>query len=126
METPDAVPSSETSEDKEIITAIDALMVEKQLYLDVDLNLDRLARKACIPTRQISAAVNRVMGKNVSQYVNGFRITEACRLLDETSRPVTEIMFQAGFQTKSNFNREFRRTTDITPLQWRERQTSST
>lgn len=120
-ETPDVAPSAEEAGDKEIIAALDTLMADKQLYLDVDLNLDRLARRACIPTRQISAAVNRVMGKNVSQYVNSFRITEACRLLDETSRPVTEIMYEAGFQTKSNFNREFRRSTDMTPIQWRER-----
>jgi AraC-like DNA-binding protein len=30
-------------------------------------------------------------------------------------------MFEVGFQTKSNFNREFRRVTDMTPLAWRER-----
>jgi AraC-like DNA-binding protein len=42
-------------------------------------------------------------------------------LLAETTTPVTEIMFDVGFQTKSNFNREFRRVTDMSPLEWRKK-----
>jgi len=118
-------PTPEVAEDKETLAAVHALMVDKRVYLDVNLNLDRLARKVGIPTRQISVAINRETGQNVSQYVNGYRIAEACRLLEETRKPVTEIMFEVGFQTKSNFNREFRRITDNTPRQWRERQTPS-
>ncbi len=110
-----------TIEDKETIATIDALMETRKLYRDANLNLDRLARKAGIPARQISAAINRATAKNVSQYVNEYRISEACRLLSETEKSVTEIMFEVGFQTKSNFNREFRRVTDITPLAWRQK-----
>jgi AraC-like DNA-binding protein len=32
---------------------------------------------------------------------------------------VTEIMLEAGFQTKSNFNREFKRVTGLTPSDYR-------
>ncbi|OWV86583.1 AraC family transcriptional regulator [Rhizobium sp. N122] len=110
-----------TSEDKETIAAVDALMEAKKLYRDANLNLDRLARKTGIPARQISAAINRAMDKNVSQYVNDYRIGEACRLLAGTEKPVTEVMFEIGFQTKSNFNREFRRVTDMTPVAWRQK-----
>ncbi|NTF44497.1 AraC family transcriptional regulator [Rhizobium sp. AC27/96] len=111
----------DTAEDKDTMTAIRALLEAKRVYRDPDLNLDRLARKAGIPARQISTAINRTTGKNVSQYVNEFRVAEACGLLEETKRPVTDIMFEVGFQTKSNFNREFRRVTEMTPLEWRER-----
>jgi AraC-like DNA-binding protein len=41
--------------------------------------------------------------KNVSQYVNGHRIAEACRFLKGAGQPVTAVMFESGFQTKSNF-----------------------
>ncbi|MEW6633873.1 MAG: helix-turn-helix domain-containing protein [Pseudomonadota bacterium] len=34
--------------------------------------------------------------------------------------PVTAAMFESGFQTKSNFNREFRRVTSLSPASWRE------
>ncbi|MBS1182310.1 MAG: AraC family transcriptional regulator protein [Proteobacteria bacterium] len=119
VETAEVAPSSTVRQDDETIGAIQALMETKRVYRDADLNLDRLARKAAIPVRQISNAINRATGKNVSQYVNDYRIAEACRLLTETDKSVTEIMLDVGFLTKSNFNREFRRVTDMTPLAWR-------
>jgi AraC-like DNA-binding protein len=120
-ETEDDVRSPlEEPGDQETLGAIQSLMESKRSYRDPDLNLDRLARKAVLPARQISAAINRATGKNVSQFVNDFRIAEACTLLVDTDKPVTEIMFDVGFQTKSNFNREFRRVTDRTPVQWRQ------
>lgn len=106
-------------EDKETIAKINNLMETQHLYRDTNLNLNRLARKALITTRQISRAINRVLEKNVSQYVNEFRINEACNLLSKTEKPITEIMFDVGFLTKSNFNREFLRVTDTTPINWR-------
>ncbi len=111
----------DTAEDKDTVARIHELMQEKKLYRDANLNLERLARKAGIPSRRISGAINRTTAKNVSQYVNDYRIAEACRLLAETDQSVTEIMLEAGFQTKSNFNREFRRVTDMTPVAWREK-----
>ncbi|MBR7539945.1 helix-turn-helix transcriptional regulator, partial [Mycobacterium tuberculosis] len=83
------------------------------LYRDVDLNLNRLARKMVVPARQVAIAVNRVEAVSGSHYVNDYRVREACRLLADTDRAVTGIMFDAGFQTKSNFNREFLRVTGM-------------
>ena len=117
----ETVQPPETLQDTQTLDAVQALMKDRHAYRDVDLNLDRLARKLAIPARQISVAINRATGKNVSQYVNEYRIAEACMLLVQSEKPVTEIMFDVGFQTKSNFNREFRRVTDTTPLEWRER-----
>ena len=119
VENAEAAPSPPAGQDDETMAAIQVLMEDKRVYRDADLNLDRLARKAVIPVRQISNAINRATGKNVSQYVNDYRIAEACGLLGETDKSVTEIMLDVGFQTKSNFNREFRRVTDMTPLAWR-------
>jgi len=118
-EPPVEEPPVEEPSDQETLGAIQVLMETKRPYRDPDLNLDRLARKAVLPARQISAAINRATGKNVSQFVNDFRIAEACKLLAETDKPVTAIMLDVGFQTKSNFNREFRRVADMTPVEWR-------
>jgi AraC-like DNA-binding protein len=120
IEASDTPPQPETIEDKEVLRAVKAIMSAKYVYRDPDLNLDRLARKTGITARQISSAVNRATAKNVSQYVNEYRVSEACTLLTMTEKTVTEIMFDVGFQTKSNFNREFRRVTDMSPLQWRQ------
>lgn len=110
---------SGSADDQEIMANIESLMSETHIYRDADLNLARLARRAVVPSRQISGAINRMTGNNVSQYVNGYRIAEACELLENSTRSVTEIMFEVGFETKSNFNREFRRVTGVTPLEWR-------
>lgn len=105
--------------DNDVVAAIDKLLREHGLFRNPDLTLDRLARRAGIPSRQISAAINRVHGRNVSQVVNEYRIAEAQRLLAETELPITAIMLECGFQTKSNFNREFRRMAGMSPSDFR-------
>jgi AraC-like DNA-binding protein len=113
-----------TEQDQETSALLRALMVERQLFKDVDLNLIKLARRLGLPSRTVSQAVNRVHGMSVSQYVNNYRIAEACRLLAETEAPVTGIVFEAGFMTKSNFNREFLRVKGQSPTQWRKENAS--
>lgn len=115
-----AAPESQEA-DREVMDQVNRLLAERHIYRDPELTLERLARKSLIPARQISAAINRSTGSNVSQYVNAWRVGEACQLLAGSDRPVTGIMFDVGFQTKSNFNREFRRVTDMTPMEWRAR-----
>lgn len=116
-------PSLEPSpEDRDVMTRLEQCMSGQQIYRDENLNLSRLSRRMGVPSRQISSAINRASGMNVSQYVNQHRIREACRLLEETDQSVTAVMFASGFQTKSNFNREFRRVTGLTPVAWRERE----
>lgn len=105
--------------DDAILASIDVVMRGQHLYRDPDLTLDRLARRVVIPARQISGAINRRFGRNVSQVVNEYRIAEAQILLRKSDKPVNEIMFECGFQTKSNFNREFLRVTGMGPRAYR-------
>ncbi|QND68145.1 helix-turn-helix transcriptional regulator [Mesorhizobium loti] len=109
-----------TSEDSAVAAAVDMLMQSKALYKDVDLNLGRIARRLGLPARQVSSAINRIHQMSVSQYVNNQRIGEACRLLAATDEPITRVMFDAGFLSKSNFNREFLRVTGLGPKVWRQ------
>ncbi len=115
----DRQADQDIAEDDAILAAIDDVMIGQHLYRDSDLTLDRLARRVVIPARQISGAINRRFGRNVSQVVNEYRIAEAQILLRNTDKPVTEIMFECGFQTKSNFNREFLRVTRTSPRAYR-------
>ncbi len=115
-------PSTATAaspEDRQVAADLDRLMSERRLYADTGLNLARIARRLSLPARSVSQAVNRVHGISVSHYVNNHRIADACRLLSETDLPVTRIVFDAGFMTKSNFNREFLRVTGMSPSDWR-------
>ncbi|MBU1297023.1 MAG: AraC family transcriptional regulator [Gammaproteobacteria bacterium] len=104
---------------KDIVHKIEVLLSTKEAFLDPDLTLDRLARKACIPARQISAAINQVYGRNISQVVNEYRIERAKTLLLSTDKAITQIYLDSGFQTKSNFHREFSRVTQQTPSAFR-------
>ncbi|WP_413700825.1 helix-turn-helix domain-containing protein [Psychromonas sp. KJ10-10] len=106
----------------QIVSKIDSLITTKEVFLDPDLTLDRLARKAGIPARQISISINQVYGRNVSQVINEYRIERAKQLLISTDNPITQIYFDSGFQTKSNFNREFARVTQQTPSAFRRSQ----
>jgi AraC-like DNA-binding protein len=112
------VPDNEISA-QDILDRLDAEMSENHLYRSESLTLDQIARRIRMPSRQVSVAVNSVRAMNIPQYVNGFRIQDACRILEETDTPVTEIVFEVGFTTKSNFNREFHRVTGFTPSAWR-------
>lgn len=112
-------PDDVSEEDAAILLRIDALMAGQRLYRDPDLTLERLARRAGIPARRISGAVNRIHGRNVSQIINEYRIDDARRRLVSTADPVTSILLEAGFGTKSNFHREFQRITGMTPGAYR-------
>lgn len=108
-------------DDVKVLAATERVLRERRLYRDPDLTLERLARRVGIPGRQISQAINRQRGRNVSQEINRWRIREAMELLEKTDRTVTAIMFDCGFQTKSNFNSTFRRETGLSPSDWRRR-----
>lgn len=103
--------------DKALMARLDALLESRRLYLDPELTLTRLAHVLHVPVKRLSAAINRSTGGNVSRHVNGYRVREACRAL-EGGASVTDAMLASGFNTKSNFNREFHRVTGRTPSAW--------
>lgn len=96
-----------------------AFLTESQLFLETDLTLDRLAKRLHVPARALSEAINQTQRMNVSQYVNGFRLTHAAHLLETTELSVTGITEQAGFLTRSNFYREFERVYATSPTAYR-------
>lgn len=105
--------------DHEMLARVDALMRESLIFRDPGLTLARLGRRLGCPARAISTAVNIVTGENLSRYINGFRVRHAADLLDGTDMPVTEVMLEAGFVSKSSFNSEFRRILGTTPSDYR-------
>ena len=108
-----------TDTDRAMLAALDALMNDTHIYTDSNLTLARVARRLSAPVRDVSNAINRTTNGNFSRYINGFRIRHAQVALRETELPITEVMFEAGFISKSSFNTEFRRMTGQTPSQFR-------
>lgn len=55
------------------------------------------------------------------QYVNHYRIDQACILLKTTDLPVMEIAFEVGFENFSYFIRKFKEIRGYTPKEYRKR-----
>jgi AraC family transcriptional regulator of adaptative response/methylated-DNA-[protein]-cysteine methyltransferase len=66
-----------------------------------------LAARLGIGTRHLSRLFNRHVGASPAQTAKTFRVQRAKRLLDETTLPVTEIAFPAGFGSIRRFNAAF-------------------
>jgi len=109
-----------TEEDSAIFARLQVLFEKEALHRDTELSLRRLSRKLGLPDRSVSKAINKTQSMSVSQFVNQFRIKDACALLEQTDQSILQVSLAAGFLTKSNFNREFARITGQTPSQWRQ------
>lgn len=116
-ETPAAPSQESVAEDGDILAQLESFLSREPLHLDPNLNLTRLARRLHLPEKRLSSAINRATGSNVSRYFNAWRIRHACKLIEEGSS-VTDAMLESGFNTKSNFNREFLRMTGVAPSAW--------
>jgi len=115
----EAVSPEDSERHQSIVTRLDDYVETQKPFLDPDLTLARLSRKLTIPAKQLSSAINRVKGENVSRYINRHRIDHAARLIGQ-GKSVTEAMLASGFNTKSNFNREFLRVKGENPSKWLE------
>ncbi|QPK06635.1 helix-turn-helix domain-containing protein [Vibrio kanaloae] len=104
---------------QEITFMLDSKIRQDSLYLDPELTLSKLTRKLGIPAKQISIAVNQVHKKNISKLINKYRIDHAKHALITSQGTITQVFMNSGFQTKSNFNREFSTMTGMTPSEYR-------
>ncbi|EGA64059.1 helix-turn-helix domain-containing protein [Vibrio brasiliensis] len=120
-EIPVSPPSMTNERAQEITALLDNKIRQDSLYLDPELTLSKLTRKLGVPAKQISIAVNQIHKQNISKLVNEYRVEHAKQSLISTQDTITQIFMNSGFQTKSNFNREFSRLTGMTPSEYRKR-----
>ena len=57
--------------------------------------------------------------KPFSRFVTEIRIKHACEMLTETDASIAEICYECGFNTLSNFNRQFKEVTLKTPTHYK-------
>lgn len=103
----------------------DAMRAEKP-YLMPDITLDMLAEKLSIPAKDLSMIINRHFGVHFYEFINGYRIEEATRLLaasDQKHKTITDIYLEVGFNSKSVFNTFFKKIVGQTPSQYRQNPT---
>lgn len=57
--------------------------------------------------------------KTFTDFVSEIRISHACKLLVESPDAISQIAYESGFDTLSNFNRNFKKITQQTPREYR-------
>ena len=102
-----------------IADKLDHLMRSDQLWKNSSLSLRRLSDVSGVTPHRISQALNICRGCNFYDYVNGFRVDDACKLLTSTDANVLSISEDVGFNSKSTFNAAFKKHTQQTPTQYR-------
>ena len=99
-----------------IIELINDAMINKKLYLDSELSLNKLSKILGINRTYISQTINEKFDKNYSSLINEYRVKEAQKLLIKNTNLTFEgIGFEVGFKSKSAFNSAFKTYTGVTP-----------
>lgn len=80
------------------------------------VTIDELMQESGYSEYYLMKLFKRFTGMSCIDYVNGFRIAQAQRLLIETNLDVNEIAREVGYTNISYFNRQFKRWTSATPL----------
>jgi AraC-like DNA-binding protein len=94
---------------------------ENKLFLDPDLTLDTLASAIDFHPNYVSQYVNEHLGLSFYDYINSRRIEEFKRkvmLPESKSLNLLGIAFECGFNSKSTFNRNFKKCTGQTPSEY--------
>jgi YesN/AraC family two-component response regulator len=92
-------------------------------YLNSELTLNQLAENTNIPSRILSQIINEYFNQNFYDYINKLRVEESKKiLLDGSSKKtILEILYSVGFNTKSAFNVAFKKSTGLTPTEYKKR-----
>jgi AraC-like DNA-binding protein len=89
-------------------------------HLDEEVSLDELARHIGSSKFYICKLFRRSMGITFTEYRARRRVERAKALLLEQNRRVSEVAYDAGFQSLTHFNRIFRRFVGTSPSDFRE------
>lgn len=104
------------------VAALECLVRDERPYLDPNLSLGSLADQVGITDKTLSAVFNGALKTTYTDYVNGLRVEDAKRRLADPERAhftVLSLGLEAGFASKSTFNRVFKERTGQTPSAYR-------
>ena len=94
-------------------------MDTEQPYLLSDLKLSDVSAMLSTNSRYVSEAIKNQRGCSFTQFVNGYRVEYAKKmLLSQPDRKMTEVISASGFSGESSFFRIFKSFTGLTPGEW--------
>lgn len=116
----------EDSVKESYLARLNTYMRTSKPYLNADLTLTELAEALDIPLHHVSQIINSAYGKNFYDFINGYRLQEAAQALQDpvNKKYITQIMYDAGFNSKSVFNTAFKKEFGQTPSAFRKQSAS--
>jgi AraC-like DNA-binding protein len=100
---------------------IKVIMEQKRPYLNPELSLPELASLIDIPSYHLSRIINEKFECNFFDFINGYRMNEVKNKLTDpnfNNLSLLGIAFDCGFNSKSAFNRIFKKYTGLTPSEY--------
>jgi len=91
-----------------------------QHCLDYNFSLQWMSDDLGLSVSYVSRLFKMVDGETIMEHVNGLRMEKAKELLSTTQLPVKEIVEIIGYKDDSSFIRKFRKTFQLTPLEYRQ------
>lgn len=101
------------------------LIQQERLYENPKLALTDLAARLQTNPTLISRAVNQCFGMNFNDFINQYRVEAVKHKLAQgihAQRTLLSIAYDCGFNSKSTFNRAFKRSTGLAPKDYLENQ----
>jgi AraC-like DNA-binding protein/putative Mn2+ efflux pump MntP len=101
---------------------LNTLMHDQKLFLDEKLSLKSLAELLAISDKKLSAILNQHMQISFYDYVNGFRVEDVINKMKDSSYDkytLLAIAFESGFNSKTSFNRIFKKATNLSPSEYK-------
>lgn len=99
---------------------VSPIVKEIETNYNSKLTVDELSQKVYVTPQYLSRLFRRFLGSSVYEYLTLYRITKAKELLFNSSHlEIQNIAHQVGFDDASHFIAMFKKTTGITPLEFR-------
>lgn len=108
-------------EQQDIYTMLNHLMEQDKPFTNPELTLGELAEQLNVHPNHLSQVINSVAQKNFYDYINSRRVEEFIHLVrqpDNRNFTLLSIAFECGFNSKSSFNRNFRKITGLSPSEY--------
>lgn len=110
------------------VSIITRPFTEDKLYQNPNLTISDLAKHTGRNSRLISQTINQSFGKNFNDFVNAYRVEEVQERIHRGQHKeftLLSIALESGFNSKSTFNRVFKKMTGETPAQYAKRKKPS-
>ncbi|MDD3191820.1 MAG: AraC family transcriptional regulator [Bacilli bacterium] len=107
---------------EQYVAKLKHFMTTQKPYLDANISLPELASTLNIPSHHLSRVINEQFGANFFDFINQYRIEEVKTRIGNPkyeNLSLLGIAFDCGFNTKSAFNRVFKKMTGFTPSEYR-------